>query len=375
MDFFWVKENIGYKNPVYGNGIIHKNKLYYAYSQFAREIVTQADGQILEVDQPDVVHFESSHLRLDKGCKNILLMFAGGFGDAATLGIVLPEVVRKFGIIFDVCGDRVKWDTIFKPMGVQGKHITYPPDLETLSQYDAVLTDITRFYHSDDGLRVSPLIQLCRGFGVNPENLKSVYKIPDDVAKRCKLPSADVIRIGVNLDSHGRVKSYPEKLYYRLLKNLQAIGLELYLLGVNKNEQERYDSKGIYDLRSKTTIPELAAVISQMDMVLGVDSFIIHLSNLLNKPVITLLSTTTSSYFEWHKHVDCLSSKLECSPCFEVFNDCPLGYKECRAFYHESISKDVIIKKIVKKIAASFYWKNILNDETYDFKSAGNILK
>jgi|GEM_PF-3165849 len=364
MDFFSVKETIGYKNPVYGKGVIYKDKIYYAYSQFALEIVMQAGGWIVEVDKPDVVHFESSHLSLEKGCEKILLMFAGGFGDAVTLGIVLPEVIKKYNMTLDICGDKVKWDAIFKPMGMPGKHIAYPPDLETLYQYDAVLTDITKFYGCNDGLRVSPIIQLCEGFGINPVDLKPIYKIQDDIKKKCKLSPSDAVRIGVNFDSNGSVKSYPEMLYCGLLKSLHQLGFEIYILGIKKNEQQRYNSKGIYDLRSKTKIPELAAIISQMDMVLGVDSFIIHLSNLLNIPTITLLSTMISSYFEWHQNIICLFSEMECSPCFEVFNDCPLGYKECRAFYHQSISKDVIIKEIVKKVGASFYTESILNYKT-----------
>ena len=198
---------------------------------------------------------------------------------------------------------------------------------------------------------------------INYVDLASVYIIPDHVRKACKLPRTDAVRVGVNFDSNGRVKSYPEKLYNNLLKGLHEIGLEVYLLGIKKQDQKRYNSKGIHDLRSKTTIPELSAIISQMDIVLGVDSFIIHLSNLLNRPTITLLSTTTPSYFEWHKHISCLSSRIECSPCFEVFNDCPLGHKECRAFYHPSISENIIIKEIVKKVAASFFRKNSLEDE------------
>jgi Glycosyltransferase family 9 (heptosyltransferase) len=363
MDLIYIADTINFKNPVFGEGILIKDKIYYAYSQFAKETVKSGIGHMIENNKSDIIHFEPSHLNLKKGFKKILLMFAGGLGDAVTLGVVLPEIIRHFNISFDMCGDKTKWDMIFKPMGMPGKHVAYPPDLETLYQYDAVLTDITRFYYSNDGLRVSPIIQLCRGFGINCVDLKSIYINSDDIRKKCKLPSADAVRIGVNLDSNGRVKSYPEKLYYRLLNGLQENGIEVYLLGIKKDEQERYNLKGIHDLRSKTMIPELAAVISQMDMVLGVDSFIIHLSNLLNKPTITLLSTTTPSYFEWHKNISCLSSRMECSPCFEVFDDCPLGYKECRAFYHKSISEKVIIKEIVKKVAASFFRKNSLKVE------------
>jgi hypothetical protein len=352
MDFIYITDTINFKNPVFGEGTLVKDKIYYAYTQFAQETERSGIGQMIQNKNSDIIHFEPHHLNLKERFKKILFMFAGGLGDAVTLGIVLPEVIKHYNINLDICGDKIKWDMIFKPMGIPGKHISYPPDLETLFQYDAVLTDITRFYYSNDGLRVSPIIQVCRGFGINYVDLKSIYKIPDDVRNKCKLPPGEAFRIGVNLDSNGRVKSYPEKLLGRLLKTLNGLGFEVYLLGIKKNEIEKYHSRGIYDLRSKTTIPELAAVIRQMDMVLGVDSFIIHLSNLLNKPTITLLSTTTPSYFERHKNIRCISSKMECSPCFEVFDDCPLGYNECRAFYHKSISEDVIVTEIVKRFSA-----------------------
>ena len=330
MDFFSVKENVFYKNPVYGEGIVYQDKVYYAYSQFAREIVEQGNGAIINSESLKINCFEPSHLRLNEGHRNILLMFAGGFGDAVALGTVLPGVISKYDIAFDVCGHQVKWDTIFKPMGMTGKFVAFPPDLEALSFYDAVLTDITKFYYSNDGLRISPVIQLCRGFQINSADLKPVYNISEDIEKR-------------------------KDLAYELLKGLTQIGFEVYILGIKKNDAKKYCFKGIYDLRSHTNIPEATAILRQMDLVLGVDSLMIHLSNLLEKPSIVLLSTTPSSAFEWHQNISCLSSKIKCSPCFEVFNQCPIGHEQCRAFYHKSINTDVIIKGVVRKVSAAFF--------------------
>ena len=354
MDFFSVKENVGYRNPIYGKGIIYQDKVYYAYSQFAREIVEKGSGEIIGNESIRINHFEPSHLRFNESCRNILLMFAGGFGDAVTLGTLLPDVANKYDITFDICSDRVKWDTIFKPMGMTGKFVTFPPDLQALSYYDAVLTDITKFYPGNDGLRISPVIQLCRGFKINPEDLRPVYNIPEDIEKKWMLPFTNTIRVAVNFDSNGHVKSYPEELIYELLKGLYQIGFEVYILGIKKKDTKKYPFKGIYDLRSHTTIPEAATILSQMDVVLGVDSLMIHLSNLLEKPSIVLLSTTPSSAFEWHRNISCLSSKIKCSPCFEVFDHCPIGYEQCRAFYHKSINEEVIIKEIIRKVYTSF---------------------
>ena len=51
----------------------------------------------------------------------------------------------------------------------------------------------------------------------------------------------------------------------------------------------------------------------------------------------------------------CLSSRSECAPCFDVFDKCPLGHQECRAFYHESIRPEIILNYMVHEIATHLY--------------------
>ncbi|MBN1832750.1 MAG: hypothetical protein JW896_11635 [Deltaproteobacteria bacterium] len=354
MDLVSITETVNFKNPIYGEGVLTEGRTYYTYSQFARETARRGLGRIIEKNGLAVTHFRPSHLSGPESIKKILLMFAGGLGDAVTIGTVLPEVMRKHSIAFDICGDRIKWDAIFKPMGLDAEYVPYPPDMETLSHYDAVLTDVSEFFHSNDGLKSSPIIQLCRGLGVNSQDLMPSYQIPEDMRNRLTLFPADRVRIGVNFDSNGLVKSYPERLQRILLQGLRRVGFDVYVLGVRRDQQERYDSGGIQDLRSKTTIPELSAILRHMDIVLGVDSFIIHLANLLGVSTTVLLSTTTPAYFEWHEHITCLASMLGCAPCFEVFNECPRGYPECHAFYHESIRPEIILRFVVKKVAALY---------------------
>jgi len=355
MDFINITESIDFMNPIFGEGALTKGRTYYTFSQFASETTKQGVGRIMEDHKPILVHFRPSHLNSGEGFKKILLMFTGGLGDAVTLGSVLPLAMRKYDIVFDNCCAKFKWDSIFKPMSMSGNHIPYPPDLETLSHYDAVLTDITEFYYSKDGLRSSPVIQLCQGFWLEPTDVKPTYEIPDEIRKQFNLPPTNAVKIGVNFDSNGLVKSYPERLQETLLRELGRLGFEIYVLGVRGYRGEGCGVEGIHDLRGKITIPELAALLEQMDVVLGVDSFIVHLSNLLKIPSIVLLSTTTPASFEWHSHITCLSSSLECSPCLKVFDECPLGYQECLAFNHESIRMEIILNCIVDKVATRFH--------------------
>lgn len=332
---------------MYGEGSLARGKTYYTFGQFARESVRRGIAAFVEKGVPDIVPFTPSHLLNEKRPKRILLLFAGGLGDAVTLGMVLPMVMRKYELSFDICCDRLKWEGVFRPMGMGGSRIPFPPDLETLSPYEAVLSDILQFYPSKDGLRHSPVTQLLQGFGLCDEPVTARYEIPHELRERTRLGPPRATRVGVNLDSHGHVKSYPPSLEEGLVRALRDSGMEVFLFG-SRNSRDRIPGcDGVYDLRGKTTIQELAAFLEQMQLVLGVDSFIVHLSHLLEKPALLLLSTTSPASFSWHRHISCVSSGLDCSPCFALFDLCPKGHPECKAFWHESMSPEAIVKRLV----------------------------
>jgi len=354
MELIFVTQNIHYRNPVYGKGVLRAGKTYYAYSQFARETARQGSAQIIETNHSEITQFHPSHLNGSGRIKRILLVFAGGLGDAITVGAVFPEAMKKHRIEFDICGDKTKWESIFKPMGLDAEYVPYPPDLETVLEYDAVLTDITIFFHNNDGLKRSPILELCQGFRISEKELKPTYHIPENVRNKLTLPPTKKVRVGVNLDSNGLVKSYPRPLHRQLFQALIQMGCDVYVVGVKRGQQEEYDSEALWDLRSKTNIPELSAILSQMDVVVGVDSFVVHLANLLEVPTTVILSTTTPAYFEWHENIDCLVSSMECSPCFEVFDKCPRDHPECRAFYHHSIRPEIIRSAVAKKATEQF---------------------
>lgn len=351
MQFITITENIGFNNPIYGEGCLVKGKTYYTFSQFASETIEQGFAHTMDNSKPNVVFFQPSHLNSGNCPKKVLLMFSGGLGDAITVGLVLPLVMKKYHVSIDICCSKNKWEHIFKPMGLSVGHIPYPPDIETLHGYDAAWVDVTAFYISKkEGLRASPMTQLLRGFGVENEEMDCTYRIPGSIREKCRLLSTNSVRVGVNLDSKGLVKSYPEKWHRVLFQALRRQGLEIYILGARGNDQGAFGLDGIWDLGGQTSIPELAALLEQMDLVLGVDSFVVHLSNLLKIPSVVLLSTTAASSFSWHKHVSCMTSKLKCAPCFAVFDRCPRGHMECRAFDHESIRPDVIATYLQKHI-------------------------
>jgi hypothetical protein len=354
MEFVSITRTTGFRHPVFGEGALLEDRTYYTFSQFARDLEAAGIGRIVRDHLVPPVPFRPVHLREREGMSKVLLMFSGGFGDAITLGIVIPAVIRKYGIDFDLCCDARKWESVFEPMGTPCRHVPFPPGADLLCAYDAILSRVEDFFASGDGLRTSPVINLAQGFGVDPGLLEAGYSIPPAIRDQWRLPHSGRIRIGINFDSNGRVKSYPEGLQPEFLSLFRAAGMELYILGTGRGPGGNAENPGIHDLRGRTTILECAALLEQMDAVIGVDSFVVHLAHLLGRPALVLLSTTAPAYFQWHRNIVCVNSRLECSPCFEFLDRCPLGRSACGAFLHESIAPSVILGQLAKILSDQF---------------------
>lgn len=355
MDCFTVERTTRFRNAILGDGVLRAGTTYFAYSQFAREVVQGGVGVLNPSKRGAILSLEKGHLPLlGNEIGKVLLLFAGGLGDAIMLGTVLPSIEESRGIDFDICSSVQKWRDVFVPMGFKGSWVSYPPSLSMLGGYDAVLTDITQFY-SKGGRSHSPIRKLSEGFGIDPGRIPHrMYAVDPQVKQKMALGKTGAVRVGLHLDSNGAVKSYPKQLYSPLLKHLAECGLEVYLLGNCPKDEVTVSKNGLRDYRGRTTIPELAAILEQMDVILGVDSFVVNLGNVVNKNVLALLSTTSRSFFSEHRHVECLESQIECARCLEAFNHCPRGNEECLAFYHPSISRNRIVGAVMKQIRSRF---------------------
>jgi hypothetical protein len=360
MDLIKIKHTTQFKNKVFGQGELLEGQTYFTYSQFAVETVGQGFGDIIHMDTIPFLVIGHDNIKMQKpGSKTILLYFAGGYGDAVMIGMVLPHIENKLGIKFDICCSREKWFEIFSPMGIKGAWVGYPPTMDILSTYDGVITDISQFF-SKDGIKVSPILQMCRGFGLDPNDIPvSSYRLDPELDNKLRLPKSSAPRIGVNFDSNSPLKSYPPDLQAEILDMMTGSGFEAYLLGRRHHDHPVFSRRSIFDLRDKTTISELAVIIKQMDAILAMDSFVCHMANVLAVPTLVLLSTTSPDFFSFHININCISSGLKCAPCYSVFENCPLGFSTCRAFYHESIRPSIISSSVSGRLITRY--KNILD--------------
>ena len=235
-------------------------------------------------------------------------------------------------------------------MGFDGGWVAYPPALEILKKYDYLLTEIAKFVDDPKMLLMqSPLKVLAETYDISLEAHSIEYRIPELVKDQNRLLPTEKIRIGINFDSKGAVKSYAKDLQPGIVEKMLPIDFELYFFG-KKPLSEAIDIEHdcIHDYTGKTNILELAALLDQMDLVVCVDSFIAHLSGILGKRTLVLMSATVDEYFSHYPGVVSLCSKIDCAPCFQVGDHCPLGHPTCMAFYHPSMESEVIIRKIIR---------------------------
>ena len=355
MNLIQAIKDLSFSCPIFGEGRIEQGKYYYSFGKFARDVSSMNRAIILEgkIGVPDL---SPEVLPLLSGREKILMIHSGGFGDTITIGILLKLLKKKYKNTFDVCCHYDKWASILKPMGFEGWWMPYPPEIENLENYDYILSDLYQFI--DDPslfLKKSPIKILAEVFDVPLVSYPYTFIVPESVKSRMQLSGVKQIRIGINFDSMGNVKSYPEDLQPHLINKLLLAGFELFFFGM-KPLSEVVDTRDIriHDITRRTNILELAALLDQMDYIIGVDSFAAHLAGILNKSILVLLSTTNKDYFDHYGgFLKTFPSRIECAPCYHVGDQCPLGLSSCRAFYHDSIGPDKIILKIIKEITLS----------------------
>jgi len=355
MNLIQAIKDLSFSCPIFGEGRIEEGKHYYSFGKFARDVSSMKGAVILEgeIGVPDL---SPDVLPALSGREKILMIHSGGFGDTITIGILLNLLREKYKGTFDICCHHDKWASILKPMGFKGRWTPYPPEIENIENYDYILSDLCRFV--DDPslfLKKSPIKILAEVFDVPLVSNPCTFIVPQSVKTKMRLSDAKQIRIGINFDSIGSVKSYPKDLQPHLINKLLPVGFDLFFFGM-KPLSEVVDTKHrrIHDVTGRTNIMELAALLDQMDYIIGVDSFTAHLSGILNKNILVLLSTTNKDYFDHYGgFLKTFPSRIECAPCYHVGNQCPLGLSSCRAFYHDSMEPEKIIFKIIKEITVS----------------------
>lgn len=345
-----TEKKIDIDDPFFGKKTLHRGCTYLVHDLLVQGIIKQNWGKVVG-NENDLRHLPREILKTGNNSIRVFFLFHGGLGDAISAAILFYLIEKKYNLQIDISCNYDVWHYVLKPMGFNGKRLTFPIEIEKIDEYDYIQTDVTNFI-PDQTRRWERCImeELAQAYQIDIAECHGCYSIPDDILHRMKMKESKKLRIGVNFESKGAIRNYPNELAHQLISTMIETGFEVYRFGTQRlNNGNAFPVNEYYDYSGRTTIFELAALIKQMDIVIGMDSFLVHLANILGVRTIALLSTTKPGIFRWHKNVVCIASEIDCSPCGRVSDECPQGYENCKAFYHESISFERIMAGIIEE--------------------------
>lgn len=189
------------------------------------------------------------------------------------------------------------------------------------------------------------------GLSVKLENSKPVYK-------KKTLPTAvqSVFSSGKKIIGVAPFAQYPEKMYpieriKMVVAQLTADNNTVLLFGGGKNEtailqQWEMDIFSVFNITGRYTFEDELAIISNLDVMVSMDSANMHIASLFNIPVVSIWGATHpfSGFYGWgQEEKNIVQIDLSCRPC-SVF-----GNKPCFRGDHACmnlISENLIMEKI-----------------------------
>lgn len=143
------------------------------------------------------------------------------------------------------------------------------------------------------------------------------------------------------------VKDWNIENFAKSIEFLQKNDYDIYFVGLGK-ERDYYEkisylleNSNVKNLCGLLNLDEIVALISQMDIVFGVDSGFCHLASALGKKCVTLFGPT--SIFQWQPiGANVISLGMMCSPCVKP--------KKCKKNFAcmQNITSDMAIEELKK---------------------------
>jgi ADP-heptose:LPS heptosyltransferase len=252
----------------------------------------------------------------------------GGLGDTLMLSGVLKHVVdrapaRRFNLV-----TRTKYPPLLRghPAIVS---IGHPPP-------DAVLLDTDYWHHPTFGPPENRAYQiLARMFGLEPPVPELLY-VPwpereDDPVLHARIPwEHHNVLLGPTSESPRKQPSPP--WWEEIVRALREAGLGVVQVG---RGQEPY-VRGTFSLLGLTRPREVIGLIHRFDVVLTVDSFLMHAAHLCGVPAVVLWGPTDHRVYGYAGQ-----THLQAAPCSEVHEciapgssqvyatGCPKGEEHC----------------------------------------------
>ena len=150
-------------------------------------------------------------------------------------------------------------------------------------------------------------------------------------------------------------KIYPMERLEKVIERLAATpGLRIFCFGNGKEEQAVVDKwcarhENVVSFIGKSDFRGELTLISNLELMLSMDSANMHIASLVNTPVVSIWGATSplAGFLGWRqKESDCVQLPLECRPC-SIFGNKPCIYGDYRCMH---IEPQMVIDRILKKL-------------------------
>jgi ADP-heptose:LPS heptosyltransferase len=162
--------------------------------------------------------------------------------------------------------------------------------------------------------------------------------------------------IGIAPFAKHQGKAYPIDKMKQLISMLSGKpGIKIFLFGGGKSEEDALEQisvefPGVINLAGKMKLEQELEVISNLDLMISMDSANMHLASLTGIPVVSIWGATHphAGFYGWNQSKEnAVQVELYCRPC-SVFGDKPC-YRKDYACMH-LLDPEVIVKKVLQII-------------------------
>lgn len=133
------------------------------------------------------------------------------------------------------------------------------------------------------------------------------------------------------------VKNWTVDGFQDVINFLNDNNFECFIVGTEKEKDFNEQFKNVKNLCGDLKFSEISALISQMDLIFGIDSGFCHMGTAFNKKVVALFGST--SLTQWGlrgENSHTLSLNLKCSPCRKA-KKCKNNFKCMKDFSSEFV--------------------------------------
>ncbi|MGQ9454510.1 MAG: glycosyltransferase family 9 protein [Armatimonadota bacterium] len=186
-----------------------------------------------------------------------------------------------------------------------------------------LLTEHVPFVHPPS---TSNNLRLIEALGITPTrtDYSGILRVPQEALDRASRLLAfygisefnRLVALAPETSKRRKLKEWTDEGFAEVARHLIKNGFQVVVLGAIPSPRITHICKEVTDTGGKTSIADVAGILAQCKLLIGVDSGIIHLCAAIGKPVIGLYGPTdpkiTGPQGKGHTVI---SLGLECSPC------------------------------------------------------------